>query len=340
MRPGRAAVAGQFFLYPCRLRFRLAGTHLSGKLRLIDVPKYRTELTIPMRKIFNDTALQEPCLDAGFVHVPMLSGNEIARLHSGLASLRPDDGFTPDDFGRRYHCSFLDSNVRYKRAASDLIKSVFEPHIARYLNGYRILNCNFYVKPPGTGEFPIHQNWPAIADLNDTTVTGGCPLQDVFRENGALQFVEGSHKLLPHVEGPTSASFFDHIRPELIQKYLKPQPMCAGEALIFDDGLIHWSASNDSDSPRIAIQILCVPVDSQPVYFYMDPADPDCFEIISVDCDFFIEQHMRDLTVRQPDWQSLGFVENRNRFITEKEFAELLSQAHDIREKVYASSAP
>ncbi len=290
-----------------------------------------------MRKIFNNLALQQSFLDAGFVHVPMLSAEEVELILGALARLRPDDGFTPDEFGRKYHCSFLDSNMEYKRATFELIKSVFEPHLGRYLNGYRILNCNFYVKPPGTGEFPIHQNWPAIADLNDTTVTVWCPLQDVTRENGALQFVKGSHKLLPHVEGPTSPAFFDTFRQELIQNYLKPEPMTAGSAVIFDDALIHWSANNDSKRPRIAIQILCVPDEAQAVYFFKDSSSPERFEVIEVDSDFFIEQQMRDLTVRQPNWKSLGFVENRNRLLTEQEFADLLSRSSEIHSRVYES---
>ncbi len=104
--------------------------------------------------------------------------------------------------------------------------------------------------------------------------------------------------------------FFDKIRPQLIAKYLKPNPMTSGEALIFDDGLIHWSANNDSPEPRIAIQILCVPKDAQPVYFFFDKEHPERFELIEVDSDFFIETDVHELMTRQPQWKSLGFVPN------------------------------
>jgi hypothetical protein len=291
-----------------------------------------------MRKIFFDGDLQERFRDSGYVHVPMLASEEVERILSVLETMRPADNFAPKGesaFGRTYHCSFLDRSIEYKRQTHELIKGIFAPHIDRYLNGYEILNCNFYVKPPGTGEFVIHQNWPAIADLNDTTVTVWCPLLDVVAENGTLQFVEGSHKLLPHVEGPSCPGFFDKFRKELIEKYLKPNPMSAGEALIFDDGLIHWSANNNSDRARVAIQILCVPRDAQPVYFFHDKAHPERFELIEVDSDFYVTTAVSELLVRQPHWKSLGFVENRNRCITEAEFVELLSRGHEIREQVY-----
>jgi len=296
-----------------------------------------------MRKILFDDALQSRFIDKGYVQVPMLSSDEVQLILDRLPALRPADNYAPtgegDEFGRKYHCSFLDKSVNYKRETHELIKGIFKDHIDKYLNGYEILNCNFYVKPAGTGEFVIHQNWPAIADLNDTTCTVWCPLVDVVKTNGTLQFVEGSHKIVPHVEGPMNPGFFDKIRPQLIEKYLKPNPMVAGEALIFDDGLIHWSANNDSPEPRIAIQILCVPKDAQPVYFFFDKNHPERFELIAVDSDFYVETDVQDLMTRQPQWKSLGFVPNNNRYVTEEEFVDLLKNGSALREQAYASSA-
>jgi phytanoyl-CoA dioxygenase PhyH len=295
-----------------------------------------------MRKIFSDASLQRHFIGTGYARMAMLSSEEVTHILSRLPHLCPDDHF--EATGRnaprsQYHCSFLDTNIEYKRQTHNLIKGVFASHVERELNRYEILNCNFYVKPPGTGEFVIHQNWPAIADLNDTTVTIWCPLVDVVQANGALQFVVGSHKILPHVEGPDCPGFFRDFREALIQKYLKAIPMSAGEALIFDDGLIHWSANNDSDIARVAIQILCVPSGVQPVYFFYDRRMPDRFELIAVNSEFFITTDVTELTVRKPGWKSLGFVENRNRYPTEEEFADLLRRGDCIRAEKYGLGA-
>jgi hypothetical protein len=295
-----------------------------------------------MRKIFHQESHQNHFMEKGFVRVPMLAPEEVQQILAALPTLRPADNFNPegrDGFAHSYHCSFLDKSVDYKRRTHELLKGIFAQHIAQYLHGYEILNCNFYVKPEGTGEFVIHQNWPAIADINDTTVTVWCPLVDVVAENGALQFVEGSHKILPHIEGPMNPGYFDTFRKELIQKYLKPNSLTAGEALIFDDGLIHWSARNEAKAPRVAIQILCIPRDTPPVYFFFDHNHPERFEVIQVDSSFFVESDITDLTTRQPHWKSLGFVENRNRYIDEEEFVELLARGPQIREQIYAGSA-
>lgn len=293
-----------------------------------------------MRQIFQEESLQEAYFPNGYVTVPMLSKAEVESLLAEFGRLRPHDGFaplSPNGVDTTYHCSFLDSNKDYKAKVHQLITGFFEPHIKRILKDFHILNCNFYVKAPHSGEFVVHQNWPAIADINDTTVTVWCPLVNVVESNGALQVVPGSHKLLPHIEGPGAQPFFDGFRQSMINNYLKPIQMEAGESLIFDDSLIHWSARNDSDEPRIAIQILCIPNNAQAVYFYADPAYPDRFELIEVDSRFYTESGYSDLLKRQPDWKTVGFVENRNRLITEDEFSKLLHNGVEIRQNPYQS---
>jgi hypothetical protein len=290
-----------------------------------------------MRQVCRDNALQEAYQPVGHVKVTMLSREEVAAILAEIKTMRPQDKFaplSPDGKDVRYHCSFLDSNKAYKAHVHKVISDFFEPHIDRVLKDFKILNCNFYVKAPHSGEFQIHQNWPAIADIEDTTVTVWCPLVDVVESNGGLQVVSGSHKLVPHVEGPSSPGFFNNFKQELIDKYLRPIPINAGDALIFDDSLIHWSARNDSDEPRIAIQILCVPKDAQPVYFFLEEPRGDWFELIEVDSHFFIHSDVKDLLTRQPHWKSVGFVANRNRLLTESEFAALLQNGERIRQQL------
>ena len=98
-----------------------------------------------MRKILLDEGLQSRFIDAGYVQVPMLSQDEVQVILNALPGLRPADNFEPtgEEFGRKYHCSFLDKSIEYKRKTHELIKGIFAPHIAQYLNEYTVLNCNF-----------------------------------------------------------------------------------------------------------------------------------------------------------------------------------------------------
>lgn len=290
-----------------------------------------------MRQLFADLTLQDLFLLAGYVQVPMLSAEEVSYLFAEMRKLRPDDNFNPQP-DQKYqpsdHCSFLDKNVDYKRQAFDLIEEVFDPHLKRYMPNFEIVSANFYVKPPHSGVFTIHQNWPLLP-LEDTTVTLWCPLQDVDVHNGGIHVVPSSHKILPHVEGVLCPPYFKDFQEALIEKYLQPIPMHAGEGLIFDDGLIHWSPVNDAEEATIAVQILCVPSDATPIVHFFDRNHPERFEKIEASKDFFLSQLITDMTVRQPHWKSLGFVENKNRYISEEEFVELLKKGDEIREKIY-----
>lgn len=291
-----------------------------------------------MRRVLNDDEQQREFIKKGYVRVPMLSTEEVNYVLDEMSRLRPDDGFNPDGTGiykNTFHCSFLDLNVPFKREVHNLVQKVFVPYVEKYLAGYHIMNANFYVKPPHQGDFRVHQNWPIMEDLNDTSVTIWCPLQDTYRENGTLQVVEGSHKIVPHVEGPAAPEYFYDIRDVLFEKWLKPIDVKAGEGIIFDDGLIHWTARNDSDAPRIALQILCTPKETVPVYYYFDPEYPDRFEVIEVDPEFFITQSNNDIVQRDPNWKHRGYAPNRNRFVTAEEFEDLIQRGDELRQGLY-----
>lgn len=293
-----------------------------------------------MRQILHDVALQEELLEVGYVSVPLLGPDELASLCAEVDAMEPDDGFAPSGEGpfnySTYHCTFLDTNAEYKRQANETIRRVLQPHIDRYVVDYRILTSNIYVKQPGTGRFQIHQNWPTLEDLSITTLTVWCPLQDCVEQNATLQMVAGSHKLTPDVATPSEPPFFSSFETELIEKHLVPVEVKAGEALIFDDSLLHWSPENRSSLPRRAIQIETVPVESTPVLYHLDAEDPERrWELFEVDFDFFVEQSIGQVIGRPTELVSIGHRPNHNRQITEVEFVDLLERGADIRRHVY-----
>ena len=284
-----------------------------------------------MRSTFEDPDLQARFGAEGYVQAPMLDAVQVAALMSELANLRPADGFAPDGEGlarNEYHCTFLDTDPGYKRATFELISRYFTPVLERYLKGYRILVTNFNTKPPGQGEIPVHQNWPVLEDLGATSVSLWCPLVDADISNGTLQVIPGSHKLLPHIEGPGTPAYFTSFK-ERLQTLMTPLPTRAGDGLIFDDSLLHWSPPNQRESPRVAVQVICVPEEMEPVFFFRD--SDTSFEVIDAGPDFYIENGIGDLFTRQPHWRSRGRIESRNRMIDEAEFGDLLPRGAEVR---------
>lgn len=289
-----------------------------------------------MRTIFNNAVQQALFIEKGYVTMPLLSEQEVDFVWKELEALRPNDGFAPKDRRSDYHCTFLDTNEDYKRKANQLIANVFNPHLQKILNNFRILSGNFYVKPPGKGRFEIHQNWMHVDDTKHTTLTVWCPLLDVDRKNGTLEIVEGSHKIVPDIATVNVDYYFKDFEDALLEKYLQPIRLKAGECIIFDDSLIHYSGQNNSDQPRYAIQIETIPAEMQPVIYHFDQEHPEKgFEVFEVDFEFFIKGNVFTMRDRPGMLKSRGFVPNRNRLLTETEFSDKLKNGKVIRESIY-----
>src|SRR5215216_4031501 len=86
-------------------------------------------------------------------------------------------------------------------------------------------------------------------------------------ENGALQLVEGSHRAFRGPRGPWSYTAWQHVEELLVRDHLTLVRARAGEAIILDDAIIHYSAPNHADTMRLAVQLVMVPEEAQPLYF-------------------------------------------------------------------------
>lgn len=287
-----------------------------------------------------DPALDRELALNGYATVPLLDAQELEALQVGFRELRPADGFAPDGTGMNtssYHCTFLDADTTYKQQANELIERVFGPALERMLADYRILTSNFYVKPSGTGRFQMHQNWPTITDLSRTTLTVWCPLHDVDKRSGTIHVVPGSHKIVPDTADATDEPFFRDFEDQLIADHLISVELKAGQGVVFDDSLIHWSPENQREEPRRAVQIELVPRDETAILHRLDRASAELrWELVAVDEQFYIDHSIGD-AINPPDYLPVvGHSPYLNRKLTYEEFTSLLARGDEIRSHVYA----
>jgi hypothetical protein len=289
------------------------------------------------RPIFKNIQFDAQYFEKGFVKTPMLAKQEVEFLLQEISKLNPDDGFAPDRVGvSKYHCTFLDTNEDYKRATNRLFKSTFNPIVNSLFHNYHVWNANLYVKPPGTGKFEIHQNWTHVAKEEDTSFTIWCPLVDTNEENGTISLVEGSHKILPDIATMSVPYYFKNFENRLIENHLKPIPCEAGDAVIFEDGVIHYSAENKSNKPRYALQILIGPKNVSPAYYYFNQEKPELgFEVFELDEEFFMTSNYTTFHNRPKGQVSKGFVKNNNKLVTQEEFIIALKKGKSRRKSIY-----
>ncbi|QAY78743.1 phytanoyl-CoA dioxygenase family protein [Sphingosinicella sp. BN140058] len=242
----------------------------------------------------------------GYVVAPLLTPREVAETRGALAAAMQShemSGRSEDDL-RQGHISYYNDNGAYQEDVAALVRAALAPALPRIVSGYRVSAGGAFVKPPGGGEMGVHCDYRATNDPDAVTFTIWCALDDADEENGALCMLPGSHKVEGQIIGPGVSPYFEAY-PDRIKPRSRPVPVRAGEALLFQTGMIHWSLPNHSDRPRPAIHAIALP-EQAPHVIYMPRGDapPTSFEIL--DLSRLLAFHPG---VHPP---SLGHIEHRN----------------------------
>ena len=289
-------------------------------------------------RILRDPALQAELAERGYFKVRLLAAEEAAALEARLAELRPEGDFTSTDEsgkGFDYHASYLDSDKAYRDRADALVRAEFAPRIDRVLDDYVILMGGFLVKPPGAGDVKLHMDWTMTVDPEEVRLNVWCPLIDVDEGNGALRVVARSHKLVPHIGAPHTPSYC-RASVDALKARSTSIRLAAGEAVIFDNSLLHWSPPNESGSVRPVAGFTCVPAASTPAFYRLDrESGGRRFEVYDMSGGAWLEHEAADLfdgTIRRP---SLGFVENPNRELGLREIERRLERGSAVRRRAY-----
>lgn len=200
-----------------------------------------------MLKVFKDDATQQSLEENGYTTIKgYYNDEEIAALKQLYYNLHPKDekGFFPSTFSK-------DKN--YRETADKEIQKVGARSINQYFENIKIINGSFIVKSPGADSvMEIHQDMTLVDESRFTGINIWCPLVDLTPENGALYVLKGSHRIFPTLRGSTIPAIYDDLDTRAaIKHYAKPLYLKAGEAVVFDQSIIHFSPPNISDDIRI-----------------------------------------------------------------------------------------
>jgi hypothetical protein len=165
-----------------------------------------------------------------------------------------------------FHCTFLDHDKSYKQLIWELLTDLINPFLVENFIDYKILQANLFNKAPGTGVIHPHQNLTTVDEEKHTSVSIWLPLQDTNIENGTLYFLPKSQsRYEPYRNSnihwaPMNASIkFDDYK-------MIPVNLKVGQALIFDDSIIHGSPNNNSDINRYVFHYLAIPIEANPIF--------------------------------------------------------------------------
>ncbi len=212
-------------------------------------------------RIFRNVGLQKQFELYGYVVVPFLSEGEVKALRDFFFEKHPN---IPDGF---YSSSF-NTDDAHKKSVNQKIESVLSGRVEEHFNSIKKLGSCFLNKQPGAqSEMPIHQDWTVVDEPNFDSITIWIPLQDVNKTNGAIQVIDGSHRLTKALRSPSLEDPFKNVQSEM-RKDLKLLPMKAGEAFIFSQALLHASPPNLSNEPRIAVTYGLIDAQAQLMFYH------------------------------------------------------------------------
>lgn len=210
----------------------------------------------------------------------------------------------------------------------ELAGPVFEQALLPLLADMRRLHPSVIVKPAGERAVPPHVHPIFTLEQSASTVFCWCALEDMDDANGVMQVLPGSHKLFPimpmYGQEPYFLPAWDEITARMENVYLK-----AGEALLFDESLIHASKSNSTNRHRLALATHCIPGALEPIALF--PSHAGQYKVYSTGSEFGYQYHIRPGMITPPDhWPMLGYVDDVHRLVPADEFWSRLHSGEHI----------
>jgi len=153
----------------------------------------------------------------------------------------------------------------------DTLKHSRITEILRDLLGPNVMlqTSKLNTKAPGGGQaVEWHQDWAFYPATNDDLLAVGLMLDDVDQENGPLQVIPGTHRgpLLSHL-GPSGrfCGAVDIDDPDFHREKAVTLTGKAGSMTTHHARILHGSAPNNSDRPRLILFYECAAADAWPL---------------------------------------------------------------------------
>ncbi len=235
-------------------------------------------------RLFNESSFEKAFLENGYVVVPFLSKEKVKALSDFYKSHQAAiDG--------QFQSTHFSKDREYKKKVHHTILKAAGEEIEKLLIDYRALFCNFMVKKTGgQSMMPLHADWTYVDEEKYVSMGIWCPLTDTNTLNGTLGVIPFSHRFKTNLRGPQIPSPFHDFNQYIIDRYGKLIPIHAGDAVIYNHRMLHFSPPNLSGDDRIAINIVIAPAGSKVFHYSIhDPNDNLIYSYKAASPEFFLE---------------------------------------------------
>lgn len=263
---------------------------ISKEELLIWIKKDRGDLNLPVdyefrqRSVLKNDELAKEINIKGYTTIQLLTEVEIEKLKQVFSTFFPNKEQYIGGFN-----SMVKLSTQERIEIHQLISGIIQDRLGLFFRDYQCPISTLWGKQnDGVDNVDIHAD-PSFTfnpKLEDSFIAW-CPLLDVDERHGTLKVAPKSHRLINHLRNNNYAWPLEN-RHILFGKYLKPLTLKAGEAVLFDDRLVHASSPNLSDKVRECVVFRIVHKSTN--FISVSPSkNKDVMEIYKQNADYFFD---------------------------------------------------
>lgn len=233
-------------------------------------------------RTFKSPELERRFASVGYVVIPFVCSDRLAQLRA--ACTRAHQTSTGG-----WDCDFYTDDPSLKNEVRSAISGAFAPAIADVFSDHASVLHSFVVNWPGpNGGLELHEHSAIVDQRRFRSVVVWCALEDSDEANGTLHVVERSHLLGRGPKAERGPAWFEPHLDLLLNNYLTSVKVRAGEALIFDNALLHVSFPNVTQNARRTAVATVIPASAD--FLYHDWVGDGTTIAYRLDEQFFLER--------------------------------------------------
>ncbi len=272
-----------------------------------------------MKVVFKDEKMQAAFEELGYVVIDYYNKEEMAYLEELFYQYHKKEDLTG------FYSGTFSPNQAFRVAADKAIRAKGSRSINQYLKDYKIIYGWYIVKAPDEkSEMSVHQDMTLVDESEFTGINIWSPLLDLNEHNGPLMVLDGSHRICPTYRGGTIPGIYENTWEDII-KLMKPIYLKKGQAIVFDQSILHYSPANISKEVRVVTNTYLTHKDARFVTAYRNPDNLNQIEVykqeaaVVHDFDQFTESIRNYTTVGE----KIGYVDYDFPMITNKDLNRL-----------------
>ncbi|MDB5283312.1 MAG: glycosyl transferase family 2 [Bacteroidota bacterium] len=276
---------------------------------------------IKMLHIARDKSLEEKLNRDGYAVLNFAGKDTIAKLRNYFYEQFGQQNFEPGML-----ITINDMTWQRKREIHNFFCTTLKNEMDVFFRDYVTPVSSFFTKNPSTlnSYLPIHTDSNLVLNPHlEAHYALWIPLQDVDENNGAVTVVKNSHRLPPYIAAATIPWPFDK-HQQLLKDKMQVLNLKAGEAIVFDNRLIHCSTPNKTGQIRIGLSIRLTHFLTPYYSFYRPDTNKNILNVYHEEHDFYLAENWRNSDKEPVTGRKTGEILLSPYLITEKEILKVI----------------